>query len=83
MSETRDRTHILMDTSQIRFCCAATGTPPALLLNGPNAKVGEEKPPIIHHLWIPQPGEMKVDSAAAYVAMLITDKMDFISNEAS
>ena len=27
LSEARDRTHILMDTSQIRFCCTTTGTP--------------------------------------------------------
>ena len=26
-SGARDQTHILMDTSQIRFCCARTGTP--------------------------------------------------------
>ena len=27
LSEARDRTHNLMDPSQIRFCCAMTGTP--------------------------------------------------------
>ena len=27
LSETRDRTRNLMDTSHIRFCCAMTGTP--------------------------------------------------------
>ena len=27
LSKTRDGTHILMDTSRIRFCCAATRTP--------------------------------------------------------
>ena len=27
MWEARDRTHILMDTSQIWFCCSTTGTP--------------------------------------------------------
>ena len=27
LSEARDRTHVLMDTSRIRFCCATTGTP--------------------------------------------------------
>ena len=25
--EARDRTHVLMDTSGIRFCCTTTGTP--------------------------------------------------------
>ena len=27
MSEAKDRTRFLTDTSQIRFCCATTGTP--------------------------------------------------------
>ena len=27
LSEARDRTHVLMETSQIPFCCATTGTP--------------------------------------------------------
>ena len=27
LSETRDQTHILMDTSRIPFCCTTTGTP--------------------------------------------------------
>ena len=27
LSEARDQTIILMDTNQIRFCCATTGTP--------------------------------------------------------
>ena len=27
LSEPRDRTHILMDTSRIHFCCDRTGTP--------------------------------------------------------
>ena len=27
LSESRDQTNIFMDTSQICFCCAATGTP--------------------------------------------------------
>ena len=27
LSKARDRTHMLMDTSQIRFCCATVGTP--------------------------------------------------------
>jgi len=27
LSKARDRTRILMDTSQIRFCCARMGTP--------------------------------------------------------
>ena len=27
LSEARGRTHVLMDTSWIRFCCATTGTP--------------------------------------------------------
>ena len=26
LSEARDQTHILMDTSRVRFCCATTGT---------------------------------------------------------
>ena len=30
LNEARDRTHILMDTSQIHFCCAMTGTPEQL-----------------------------------------------------
>ena len=29
LSEARDQTHTLMDTSWIRFCCATTGTPNA------------------------------------------------------
>ena len=33
LSEARDRTHILMDTSQIRFHCATMGTPSKALLN--------------------------------------------------
>ena len=32
LNETRDWTHILMDT-WIRFCCATTGTPNSLMLN--------------------------------------------------
>ena len=28
LSEARDHTHILIDTSQICFCCATTGTMP-------------------------------------------------------
>ena len=31
LSEARDRTHILMDTSQFHFCCPTTGVPRALL----------------------------------------------------
>ena len=27
LSEARDRTRVLVDTSQIHFCCATTGTP--------------------------------------------------------
>ena len=27
LSEARDRTHLLMDTRQIRFCCTTMGTP--------------------------------------------------------
>ena len=27
LSKARDRTHILMDASQVQFCCATTGTP--------------------------------------------------------
>ena len=30
LSETRDRTSILMDTSWIHFCCATMGTPEAV-----------------------------------------------------
>ena len=31
LSKARDQTHILMDTSQIRFHCATTGTPDFLI----------------------------------------------------
>ena len=31
LSKVRDRTHILMDTSWIRFCCATMGTPLILI----------------------------------------------------
>ena len=34
LSKARDRTHILMDTSQIRFSCTATGTPMYNFLRG-------------------------------------------------
>ena len=27
LSEARDQTHVLMDSSQVHFCCAAVGTP--------------------------------------------------------
>ena len=30
LSKARDRTQILMDTSEIRFCCTAMGTPSAV-----------------------------------------------------
>ena len=32
LSEARDRTHILMDTSRVHYCLAMTGTPPHPLL---------------------------------------------------
>ena len=32
LSEARDQTHILMDTSRIHFCCTTTGTPSMLPL---------------------------------------------------
>ena len=32
LSEARDRTHVLMDTGQIHFCCATMGTPPEVHL---------------------------------------------------
>ena len=32
LSEARDQTHILMDTSQIHFCCPTRGTPPLIYL---------------------------------------------------
>ena len=31
-SEARDRTCVLMDASQVRFCCATTGTPARIIL---------------------------------------------------
>ena len=33
LSEAKDQTQILMDASQIRFCCATTGTPIAFILH--------------------------------------------------
>ena len=36
LSETRDRTRILVDPSRIRFCCAMMGTPLMASLCGPS-----------------------------------------------
>ena len=33
LSKARDRTHILMDTSRIHFCCATMGTPDNFYFN--------------------------------------------------
>ena len=40
LSEARDRTYILMDTSWISFCCAATGTPLPDLFRSEKKKKG-------------------------------------------